>query len=262
LEVDPKGGNLGTSLTVQVAVVAGSPTGKVNFSALETAGRRMGEPRRIPPEDVEKLVAELRSGYRLKSDVDEVAKNPSAEGLSNLEKKVKAHLDAYPKSLLAPQLQLVTSELKRTVQRSEVVAKLKPGQPVTDLEGLALDGEKFRLSDFRGRVVLLDFWATWCPPCVADVPKMLDLFERHKNNLTIIGINADQDKSTLESFVKERGISWRQVWESEPGGLWQTAFAVEGYPTYVLINRDGSLAAIGLRGRNLIDAIDKLVQSE
>jgi thiol-disulfide isomerase/thioredoxin len=259
IEIGELGKTLATSATLRLAISAGSPQGQVNVSTMEVTGRQIGSRQGMDEECARALVAELQASNSLKDSLNDMAENPTPEGLRDLEGKVKAHLELFPKGLLNSRLLDALAQLKDSVKRAETQRALQPGAPAPDIEGRTIDNEKFRLSDFKGSVVLVDFWATWCPPCVMEVPKVKKLFEQHKDSLIIIGISADQEIKDLRDFVTSQGIKWRQVFEPRPDMAWHSAFGVEGYPTYILINRDGSIAAVGLRGQELIDAVEKLV---
>ena len=113
------------------------------------------------------------------------------------------------------------------------------------------------LAKYRGRVVLLDFWATWCGPCVQEVPSMLKSYGKHRpKGFEIIGISLDQDKKSLDHFVKTRKLPWPQLFD---GRGWETANArrydVKAIPFTLLIGKDGKIAAVNPRGAALEPAI-------
>jgi peroxiredoxin len=105
-----------------------------------------------------------------------------------------------------------------------------------------LDGADVTLSDYRGKVVVLDLWATWCPPCREEIPFLVELYEDLKNEgLVVVGVGLDQGgRNTLAPFVDENGITYpilvgnREV---------QAAYGVTGIPTTFLIGRDGKISA-------------------
>lgn len=93
----------------------------------------------------------------------------------------------------------------------------------------------------RGKVIVIDFWATWCPPCLKAIPHLKELRAKyHDKGLEIVGISMDSRRSDLEKFVKREGISWPQVW----GGTLVESLdkaGIRGIPTYLVIGRDGKL---------------------
>jgi peroxiredoxin len=101
-----------------------------------------------------------------------------------------------------------------------------------------LSGEALALADLEGRVVLIDFWATWCPPCVASVDELRSLRRRWPpERLAIVSISADTDDAAWRSFVAKNGMTWPQYRDADAGV--GRAFGVHALPTYVLVDADG-----------------------
>ena len=120
-----------------------------------------------------------------------------------------------------------------------------------ELSFTALDGSKIDLAKLRGKVVLVDFWATWCPPCVEEVPELVKTYEKfHEQGLEIVGISLDKDKDALEKFLKENKMTWPQYFD---GGGWENKiaqrFKIQSVPTMWLLGRDGKLFDPAPRGR-------------
>lgn len=129
----------------------------------------------------------------------------------------------------------------------------------TDVQGHLWTSEKL-----EGQVVLLDFWATWCAPCLAELPNLRQLHERHtKDGLRIVGIALDAiDRRGLRSFLLRHDIGWPQVHASTgvESDLAQR-FGVEAVPVTVLIDRKGRVIARDLRGVALAKVIETLLPS-
>lgn len=134
------------------------------------------------------------------------------------------------------------------------VGKMPPPLDVPDLDGRAIS-----LSDYRGRLVLVDFWATWCGPCLAELPNVEALYARyHANGLEVIGVSLDSDLNALRAFVKEKNMPWRQAcdamgWKSTIAERWH----VQGIPATFLIGRDGTIVALNARGRHLESLVEQ-----
>ena len=102
-------------------------------------------------------------------------------------------------------------------------------------------GKTITSRHLRGKVIVIDFWATWCPPCLKAIPHLKELHDKyHDKGLEIVGISMDSRRSDLEKFVEREGISWPQVWGSTLiESLDKTG--IHGIPTYLVIGRDGKL---------------------
>ena len=110
----------------------------------------------------------------------------------------------------------------------------------------AEDGRKIDLNKFRGKVVLLDFWATWCGPCVEKIPKIKRLYENHHSKgLEVIGISLDESHDKLDEFVSKNDLHWPEFFD---GKGWQNEisdrFGVRSIPDVWLIDREGRVAAV------------------
>ena len=102
-----------------------------------------------------------------------------------------------------------------------------------------LDGEPMSLADFRGRIVLVNFWATWCGPCVAEMPS-LDRLEAKLGgrDFTVITVSEDRNPAVIAPFYEEHGLRHLKRYH-DPSGALSRAFGIRGLPTTVLIDREG-----------------------
>ena len=120
---------------------------------------------------------------------------------------------------------------------------LKTGHPAPDFPFVDLTGAKRRLSDYRGKVVLLDFWGIWCAGCVAAVPQLVTLYERyHSRGFDIIGIEANDSRETVAAFLAAKHMPWTQTLEKDKGSI-GALYRIEGWPSAFLIGPDGKFLA-------------------
>jgi thiol-disulfide isomerase/thioredoxin len=127
-----------------------------------------------------------------------------------------------------------------------------PDNPLA-LEGTLLDGTAFDHTGLAGKVVLIDFWATWCGPCVAEIPRVRDAYDRyHDRGFAVVGVSLDEDREALEAFVVEKEIPWPIIVDArnDSGGL-ADRYGVTAIPTMILVGRDGAVLSTEARGRRL-----------
>jgi thiol-disulfide isomerase/thioredoxin len=131
---------------------------------------------------------------------------------------------------------------------SSIGADVDQNKPL-DLKYTAVDGTAVDLSKMRGKVVLIDFWATWCPPCRGEVPNVVAAYTKyHDKGFEIAGVSLDQDKSALLAFTKEHGMVWPQYfdgkgWQNEVSGH----FGIHSIPAMWLVGKDGKIITTNAR---------------
>ncbi|HML15485.1 MAG TPA: redoxin family protein [Bryobacteraceae bacterium] len=135
------------------------------------------------------------------------------------------------------------------------------GKPVPALSGKALDGAEIDLAALRGKVVLLDFWATWCTPCQRELPNLEKLHKEFQDQgVVVVGMNVGEDRQTVQDFLKSAGLTLPVVPLEENAEL-IAALSVNAYPTMVVVDREGNIASyeVGVRGEAGLRAeLDKL----
>ena len=113
-----------------------------------------------------------------------------------------------------------------------------------ELNFTATDGSPVDLSKMRGKVVLIDFWATWCGPCMEEVPNVVATYNQlHEQGFEVVGVSLDQDRGALDRVTREKGMVWPQYFD---GQGWSNAiaqkFGIQSIPAMWLIDKNGKLA--------------------
>lgn len=133
------------------------------------------------------------------------------------------------------------------------------GQNAPDFHAEDINGKPLHLLDFRGKYVLLDFWATWCGPCIAEIPNVQRLNEKYsKDKLIVIGISLDRDEQVLLSFLKKNNLSFLQILDKKK--TISNKYNVTAIPMNFLIGPDGIIIAADLRGRQLLKLISNHIE--
>ncbi len=174
----------------------------------------------------------------------------SDEEKRSLAQRVLDH-PAAPESIKAVAKQILSGEKSYEV-----------GKPL-DLSFVALDGKKINLADMKGKVILLDFWATWCGPCVGEMPNVKATYEKyHADGFEILGISLDESKDDLLKFLIKNQITWPQYFD---GKHWNNdisfRFGIGGIPAEWLIDKKGILRDTNVRG-NLEQSVDALLKEK
>ena len=197
----------------------------------ENKGKSEFEHSIIFSEVVDSIIAnqELRDYIKCSSTLEtikwsnfEVAKNVAEHFIAN------AQTEAY------------ISKVKNELAKRMLLA---PGKPAPDFTLTGIDGKTYSIADFKGKLLYIDFWATWCSPCRAELPHLAKLKEAYANkNITIIGISLDDDKAAWEKMVTEEPMKGIQLhaekaWQSDVSKSYQ----IYGIPTFVLIDAEGNI---------------------
>ena len=194
-------------------------------------------------------------GHALEHAVEDLVKE-------NLAKPAKTDEDSsQSQSIPATKIlkQETTSQKDESIKPSRTNPSEWVGKPAPDFQVTNLKGEELSLKDFRGQVVLLDFWATWCGPCIAEMPKVKRTYEAYKDqNFQIIGISLDRSKQPLEKYIEKEGLGWIHYWD-ESRQL-RTLYGVWGIPSAFLIDSEGIIRKASLGGFDVESAVAELVE--
>jgi thiol-disulfide isomerase/thioredoxin len=164
-----------------------------------------------------------------------------------------AKLAAESKS---PKAKEIADSLAGTLRRLNLV-----GHPM-ELKGTTLAGKPFDIESLKGKVVLVDFWATWCGPCIGEQPNIRRNYEAYKDRgFEVVGVSIDQDREALEKFVANEDVDWITLHEKDSG--WEHPalkyYGITGIPAMFLIGKDGNVVSTRARGEELNRLLEGLL---
>lgn len=141
-------------------------------------------------------------------------------------------------------------------------SQMTPGQTAAEISLPDMTGKAVSLSEFKGKVVLIDFWASWCGPCRRNNPRLVKLYNKyHEKGLEIYGVSLDEDSGDWKKAVQHDKISWIQViddkgWQSPAASL----YGVDMIPSSFLLDRGGIIRTINAEGPDLESSIKHLLK--
>jgi len=145
-------------------------------------------------------------------------------------------------------------------------ARLLTGDPVK-VSGKTLDGQPFDINQYKGKVVVVDFWATWCGPCRQELPNLKNVYEKyHSKGLEVVGVSLDENKDDLIKFLAENHLPWKILVSTEAhhSGFDNPIadnYGISGIPTVFLMNRQGKVVSLAARGEQLATLVDGLINA-
>jgi thiol-disulfide isomerase/thioredoxin len=266
-----------TKLLLAVVVTAGLLSSNP-FTPSGLAGDANTELRAL----VEKIRTDLADGKTNKNDLSDDMKQFDVLLAEHQGEKTDAVANiVYMKAMLYDQIfhdpakaAALVKQLKIDFQGTEFVAALEKreaaqkaaekmqaaltvGAQFPDFNEKDVAGKPLSIASYKGKVVLVDFWATWCPPCRAELPNVIATYRKyHDQGFEIIGVSLDQDQAKLTGFTKSMNMTWQQYFDGQGwGNKLAVKYGIESIPATYLLDGNGKIIGRDLRGEELMQAV-------
>jgi thiol-disulfide isomerase/thioredoxin len=186
----------------------------------------------------------LAEAYKASDKFDEAKKH--------YEKFISDYPTANPQAI---------AQARVAIEDMGTLKKLAIGSEPIAINVKGSKGEDLNLEKYKGKVVLLDFWATWCGPCRADMPHVVQLYKKNKDKgFEIIGVSLDQNRAAFDRYIQANDMAWPQHFD---GRGWNNEIAmkyrIRSVPATFLLDRDGKIRYRSIRGKDLEQAVEKLL---
>lgn len=187
--------------------------------------------------------------------LSEIDPNQNFEVYEHIVQQIIAGFDG------APSVNQIKAMYLQNKQRHEEMLFLSPGKEAPDFAQPKVDGKLLKLSDLRGKVVLIDFWASWCGPCRKENPNVVKLYQKYADKgFTVLSVSLDKDKNAWQEAVKRDNLSWPnhvsdlKAWSNEAA----QQYRVTGIPFTVLVDKEGKIIEKNLRGAELENTLKSI----
>ncbi len=205
--------------------------------------------------EIKKFIADVRPSIVCIVASNTLVPEEEFEFLKNLAQDIQK---AHPNSPYSQKFSNQVAKMEAQMQEKSHVAV---GKVAPDIALPTPEGGTLKISDLRGKYVLLDFWASWCRPCRAENPKVVQLYAQYKpKGLEILGISLDKDDKAWKKAIADDNLTWKHIsdlkfWQSEASQLYK----VQSIPATFLLDKEGKIIAKDLRGKALRNKISELL---
>jgi thiol-disulfide isomerase/thioredoxin len=149
---------------------------------------------------------------------------------------------------------------RRSERSAALSAGPRIGMPAPDIDGEDFDGKRLRLSDYRGKVTVVVFWASWCPPCRAMIPHERELVETHRGApFALLSVNSDEDQDQARAIMARQQMTWPNWKTSGTSDPIARNWGVKSWPAIYVLDVNGIVRYMNVRGPQLENAVDTLL---
>lgn len=188
-----------------------------------------------------------------------------ATNLKSSQNKASLKADKYerkPVNKSQKQNKAATTERQKKPAQPQFGKLITKGERIRPFNAKSHDGNTVSTNSFEGKYTLIDFWASWCPPCRKEIPHIAKLATLYKDNdnFQVIGVSLDRSNAKMVDFIKKNKMDWINIYDANNGNI-AAKYGVSRIPFTILIDPQGKVIATGLRGEAMINEVQGRVKS-